>query len=161
MNENLLARRIELFDRMVRGGMLHLVAKDLAKRNPLFKGVSPGAIMRDWGRRKRWIHLIVRSDDETILDQTLGAIRQVGLEAWRVYANTMNMNAKVGALRVILETHVKLIDILQNIGAIKREPSETRVTLSSTPFDADPEMKRLLLEEAAKQRAEKSAAKQV
>jgi hypothetical protein len=168
MKRALLIRRTEVFKRMVKGFSIEAVAKDLIKNNPLYQNLSVSAIVTDWTRRKNWLHLIIRSDDQTILNETLGSVREVAHAGWKIYADSLyedkkkkNFKAQVGALRIVLEANAKLLDILQNIGVIDRVPTETRVTLATTPFEADPEMKRLLLEEAAKQRKEKDAAKQV
>lgn len=134
MNRNLLARRIEVVKRMVRGFTIYAVAEDLTKNNPLFQTVSIAAIVKDWTRRKTWLHLVIRPDDATILDETIGSIREAAAAAWIEYARSTNSSAKVGALRTILEANGKLIDILQGIGAITRAPIEIKAV---GPSDED------------------------
>jgi hypothetical protein len=111
---------------MVRGFSVHAVAEDLTKNNPLFQSVSIAAIVKDWIRRKTWLHLVIRPDDDTILDETIGSIREVAAGAWIEYARSTNSNAKVGALRTVLQANGKLVDILQSIGAITKAPLEIK-----------------------------------
>lgn len=111
---------------MARGFTIHAVAEDLAKNNPLFQNVSIAAIVKDWTRRKTWLHIVIRPDDDTILDETIGSIREAAAAAWMEYARAANSNAKVGALRTVLEANAKLVDILQSIGAITKAPLEIR-----------------------------------
>lgn len=134
MNRNLLARRIEVVKRMVRGFSVHAVAEDLIKHNPLFQNLSISAIVTDWTRRKTWLHLVIRPDDDTILDETIGSIREASAAAWMEYAKAPNSNAKVGALRTILEAKGKLIDIMQSIGAVTKAPIEIKAV---GPSDED------------------------
>lgn len=126
LNRNLLTRRIELVKRMVRGFSVHAVAEDLIKHNPLFQNVSINTIVSDWTRRKIWLHLVIRPDDDTILDETIGSIREAAAAAWIVYGKADNSNAKVGALRAVLEANGKLVDIMQSIGAITKAPIEIK-----------------------------------
>jgi hypothetical protein len=116
-------------------------------------------IIQDWQRRKQWMTQTARLMDPTLLPELLAGMLEVRQSAWTQYATGDNSNAKVGALKVALLTYKEIIEVLQSIGAIERLPTETTLTIASTPFDADPEMKRLLLEAAAKQKAEKDAVK--
>jgi hypothetical protein len=119
---------------MVRGFSIHAVADDLIKHNPLFQNVSINTILSDWTRRKTWLHLVVRPDDDTILDETIGSIREASAAAWMEYAKAPNSNAKIGALRTILEANGKLIDIMQSIGAVTKAPIEIK---AMGPSDED------------------------
>jgi hypothetical protein len=71
------------------------------------------------------------------------------------YAKGDNTAAKVGALRVVEQATKDEIEVLQSIGAVARLPVETTLTIAQTPFDADPEIRKLLAASAAKQKAEK------
>jgi hypothetical protein len=119
---------------MVRGFSIHAVAEDLTKNNPLFQSVSIAAIVKDWTRRKTWLHVVIRPDDDTILDETIGSIREASAAAWYEYARAPNSNAKVGALRTVLEANGKLVDIMQSIGAITKAPIEIKTV---GPSDED------------------------
>jgi hypothetical protein len=107
---------------MVRGFSIHAVADDLTKNNPLFQNTSINTIISDWTRRKTWLYLIIRPDDATILDETIGSIREVAAAAWIEHGRAKSSNEKVGALRTVLEANGRLIDIMQGIGAITRAP---------------------------------------
>ena len=114
-------------------------------------------IEQDWVRRKRWINKLIRLQDPSLFQEIIHNFVQIRRAAWMEYAKGDNSAAKVGALRVIETATKDEIEVLQSIGAVERLPTETTLTIASTPFDADPQMKRLLLEAAAKQRAEKDA----
>jgi hypothetical protein len=68
--------------------------------------------------------MVVRPHDDTILDETIGSIREVAAASWLEYTRATNSNAKVGALRTVLEASGKLIDIMQSIGSITKAPLE-------------------------------------
>jgi hypothetical protein len=69
-----------------------------------------------------------------------------------------NASVRVAALRSIIMGESRVGLLLMKAGIIQVAPQqiESNVTIAGTPFDADPEFRRLLLAESERQRLEKT-----
>lgn len=161
MSENkrdqLLKRRELLLRYKSRG----LTATEACKAVSEELGMPYSSVEQDWVRRKRWINKIVMLQDPSLMQEILHNFQQIRRAAWSEYAKGDNTAAKVGALRVVESATKDEIDVLQSIGAIQRLPTETTLTIAGgLPFEVDPDVKKLLLESAAKQKKEADQASQ-
>lgn len=159
MNAELLDRRETLLRHMVKGARLKDVAEemtknisDLAERE---KRIS--AICKDWERRDSWIENVVRLNDKSYLAELVGGMNEAMRRCWIEYATGDNSNARVGALRTVIDGKTRIGLLLMKAGTIKQAPRqiESTMTIAGTPFDLDPEMRKAILEAAERQRTEK------
>ena len=69
-----------------------------------------------------------------------------------------NASVRVAALRSIIMGESRVGLLLMKAGVIQVAPQqiESNVTIAGTPFDVDPEFRRLLLAESERQRLEKA-----
>jgi hypothetical protein len=67
--------------------------------------VSEGCLWTDWGRRKKWVPIILDlgkySEFTQDMETKLNAVQKA---AWSIYLRAENDNARVGALKVVLES---------------------------------------------------------
>jgi hypothetical protein len=82
--------------------------------------VKPDTIYQDWHRRERWINYVTQLDDPTVINELLQGLRQIIPNAWYEYKQADNTNAKIGALRVLRETYLSIIEVLQSMGKVER-----------------------------------------
>jgi hypothetical protein len=58
------------------------------------------------------------------------------------------------ALKLIEDTNIQVLEILQSVGVVEKKPEEVNLLSLNLGFEADPELKKALLEEAERQRKE-------
>jgi hypothetical protein len=151
--EQLLKRRELLLRYKSRG----LTATETCKAVADELNIEYETVLKDWVRRVRWIDRLLKMQDPTLFQEITHNFTQIRRAAWMEYAKGDNTAAKVGALRVVEQATKDEIEVMQSIGAVARLPVETTLTIAQTPFDADPEIRKLLAASAAKQKAEKDA----
>jgi hypothetical protein len=125
-------------------------------------GVSEKRLYADWERRSKWIPQIVQLQDHTLLHTFLEGARQVLPRAWQIALNADDDFAKLRALTLIKDTNLSMLKILQSIGVIEQKPVQVdqralaiRGQWWHAGFEADPDLKRALVEEATRQRRER------
>jgi hypothetical protein len=125
-------------------------------------GVSEKRLYADWERRGKWISQIVQLQDPTLLHQFLEGARQVLPRAWQIALNADDDFAKLRALALIKDTNLSMPKILQSTGLTELKP--IRVNQRVLPirghwwhigFEADPDLKKILIEEAERQQRER------
>lgn len=124
-------------------------------------GVNEKRLYADWERRGKWISQIVQLQDPTLLHQFLEGARQVLPRAWQIALNADDDFAKLRALTLIKDTNLSMLKILQSIGFIEQKPLRVDQRVLAirgqwwhTGFEADPDLKKALVEEAERQQRE-------
>lgn len=84
-------------------------------------GVSERALWSDWQRRSKWVPLLLDLEKYAgfaeMIGQKLNAVQKA---AWSIYLKASNDNARVGALRTVLEALEFRRDIVQTEGILER-----------------------------------------
>ena len=132
---------------------LKLIVENLEKE---FRATAKN-LYHDWERRRQWIPQVVQLDDPTLLHGFLEGARSVLPKAWLLLQDTENDFVKLGALKLIKDTNIQVLEILQSIGAVEKKPDQLNLLSLNLGFEADPELKRILMEEAERQKREREA----
>jgi hypothetical protein len=158
MNKQLLERRTEMFRQSLTGAPLKLIIEVLKDKY----GANEKRLYADWERRGRWISQIVQLQDPTLLYQFLEGARQVLPRAWQIALNADDDFAKLRALILIKDTNLSMLKILQSIGVLEQKPFQIDQRVLAirgqwwhTGFEADPDLKKILSEEAERQQRER------
>ena len=133
------------------------ITKDM--KDPFAREKEIKAIRMDWYRRERWLPYIVELNKGTLLRESIGRLEEAGSRAWVEHFNSDNPPAtRVGALRTIIMSERIKIFTFMKVGLIDVVPEKiyATMTIPGTPFSLDPELKKALLEETARQRQEKA-----
>jgi len=97
---SVLKRRVEMLDAVSTGLHPSAVVAQLAGKY----GVSERWLWSDWQRRAKWVPLVLGlekyAEFADVVGQRLNAVQKA---AWTIYLNASNDNARVGALRTVLE----------------------------------------------------------
>jgi hypothetical protein len=97
----LLKRRVEMLDAVSTGLHPAPVVGQLAEKY----GVSERTLWSDWERRAKWVPVLLKlekfGDFAEMIEQKLNAVQKA---AWSIYLKADNDNARVGALRVVLDS---------------------------------------------------------
>jgi hypothetical protein len=117
LNLKNLKRRVEMLDAVSTGLHPSAVIAQLAEKYDL----SEKALWSDWERRSKWVPILLTlekyADFSNMLGQKLNAVQKV---AWTIYLKASNDNARVGALRTVLEALEIHRDIVQTQDFIDR-----------------------------------------
>jgi hypothetical protein len=117
---------------------------------------NSNVLYRDWHRRQKWIPQVVQLDDPTLLHMFLEGAKSVLPKTWLLLQETKNPFVKLGALKLIKDTNLEVLEILQSVGAVEKKPAELNLFSVGLGFEADPELKKALLEEAERQRKQQN-----
>jgi len=97
----LLKRRVEMLDDVTKGFHLSTVITQLAEK---YK-VSEACLYKDWERRGQWMPIVMGLDKfaefTDIIESKLNAVQRA---AWALYTRADNDSARVGALKVVLDS---------------------------------------------------------
>jgi hypothetical protein len=97
----LLKRRAEMLDTVSKGFHPSTVISQIAEKYH----VTEKCVWNDWGRRKKWVPVLLDlekySEFAQIVESKLNAVQKA---AWSIYLRAGNDNARVGALKVVLES---------------------------------------------------------
>jgi TRAP-type mannitol/chloroaromatic compound transport system substrate-binding protein len=113
----LLKRRAEMLDAVSTGLHPSAVVGQLAGKY----GVSERCLWSDWQRRAKWVPLLLNLEKYAgfadMVERKLNAVQKA---AWSIYLKASNDNARVGALRVVLEALEVHGEIVQTAEVIER-----------------------------------------
>jgi hypothetical protein len=118
VDKALLDRRTEMLQQDAKGIPLKLIVQDLSPKY----NRSEKQMYSDWERRKKWIPQIVQLNDPTLVHKFLEGARSVLPKAWLLLQDTENDFVKLGALKLIKDTNIQVLEILQSIGAVEKKP---------------------------------------
>ena len=129
MDLKLLKRRVEMLDAVSTGLHPSAVVGQLAEKY----GVSERCLWSNWERRAKWVPVLLElekyGDFADVIEQKLNAVQKA---AWSIYLQADNDNARVGALKVVLdclEVHSDVVlsrDILERLERVE-ELAEKKV----------------------------------
>ena len=151
MDRQLLERRTKMLQQHLMGIPLKLIVENLEKE---FDATSKN-LYHDWERRRHWIPQVVQLDDPTLLHGFLEGARSVLPKAWLLLQDTENDFVKLGVLKLIKDTNIQVLEILQTVGVVEKKPEQVNLLSLNLGFEADPDLKKALLEEAERQRKER------
>jgi hypothetical protein len=84
-------------------------------------GVGERCLWSDWQRRAKWVPLVLGlekyAEFADVVGQRLNAVQKA---AWTIYLNASNDNARVGALRTVLEALEIHSEIVQTGEIVER-----------------------------------------
>jgi len=113
----ILRRRAEMLDAVSTGLHPSVVITQLAAKYE----VSERALWSDWQRREKWVPMLLNLEKYAgfteMIEQKLNAVQKA---AWSIYLKASNDNARVGALRAVLNALEIHTDIVQTQGIIDR-----------------------------------------
>jgi len=84
--------------------------------------VEEKLLYNDWGHRNNWIPQVVQLNDPTLLHKLLEGARSVLPKAWLLHQEAENDFVKLGALKLIKDTNLQVLEILQSIGVVEKKP---------------------------------------
>jgi hypothetical protein len=117
LNLKILKRRAEMLDAVSTGLHPSAVVTQLAEKY----GVTERCLCSDWQRREKWVPVLLNLERYAgfaeIVEQKLNAVQKA---AWSIYLKASNDNARVGALRTVLEALEIHRDIIQTRDVIER-----------------------------------------
>lgn len=158
--ETRLEIRMQIIQKAAKGQSIMSIGRDLAKTYGS-QGVTCISVMRDWHRRDRWLPVVLKlTKPDAALNSLLAQLETATREAWVVYGlakQKKNLNAAVGAISQVAKISQATIELLQSLGKLTKAQDELMLTINTTPFDADPQMKQLLIDAATKQKLDKDA----
>lgn len=111
-------RRTEMLRQHLKGIPLKLILEDLSQKY----NAKETKLRRDWDRRQKWIPQIIQLDDPTLLHRCLEGAREIIFDAWRLAKNSDNEFVQLGALKLIKDTNLALLERLESAGVIQRAP---------------------------------------
>jgi len=130
LNLKILKRRAEMLDAVSTGLHPSAVVAQLAEKY----GVTERALWSDWQRREKWVPVLLNlekyAEFTDVIEQKLGAVQKA---AWSIYLKASNDNARVGALRTILEAleiHRDIVqtrDIIDRLGKLEESAQKEKV----------------------------------
>jgi hypothetical protein len=147
LDKKILERRTQMLRLSLMGIPLDMIIEKLLADY----GGEEKRLYTDWERRRQWIPHIVQLEDPTLLHKFLEGARIVLPKAWLLAEDSKNGFVKLGALKLIKDTNLEILKILQSVGAVEKKPTQVNV-MAIEGFEADPELKRALVEEAERQR---------
>jgi hypothetical protein len=117
LNLKILKRRVEMLDAVSTGLNPSSVITQLAEKYD----VAERALWSDWERRAKWVPVLLEleryAEFAEVLGQKLNAVQKA---AWSVYLKASNDNARVGALKTVLESLEIHRDLVQTQDFIER-----------------------------------------
>lgn len=116
MNQQLLARRTKMLNYVSKGIPLQVIVNDLAAEYER----KPATIYKDFEKMATWAPQILTLKDDKLAYALVNNIKQVIPNAWYEYKQADNSNAKIGALRLIMEATLKLAQLLQSLGKMEK-----------------------------------------
>lgn len=116
MNEQLLERRTKMLNHISKGIPLQIIVNDLCVE---FKR-KPSTIYKDFQRMAVWAPQILTLKDDRLAYSLVNNMKLIIPNAWHEYQTADNSNAKIGALRLIMEATLKLAQLLQSLGKMEK-----------------------------------------
>jgi len=133
MQQQLLIRRTKMLDYISKGIPLHTIVNDLAVA---FER-KPATIYKDFENMAHWAPQILTLRDDKLAYSLVNNIKQVIPNAWYEYKQADNSNAKIGALRLIMEATLKLAQLLQSLGKMEKVTEAIRFEVKWLDDESD------------------------
>lgn len=130
-------------------------------------GLTPAALERDWGRRDKWIPILVEIQEPEVDIASslmkLTAIQHAAWETYRAARKANNHNAMVGALEKLTRLAVREVEVKQSLGVLAKEPDRLDAMITTSgpmPWNDIPEVKVAVQKIRERLKAEKAANKE-
>lgn len=121
----LLERRTRMLTLKAQGVPLKTIIQDLSQEQEC----TPQALYTDWRKRELWATDVAQLDDPILLGELIQGLKQVIPNAWYEYKTNPNPSVKLGALKLVKETYVTLIEVLQSVGRLTKVPEALNIGL--------------------------------
>lgn len=118
MRKELLERRTEMWRLHLKGIELPDIVNSISEKF----AVDADSLSRDWRRREKWISQIIQLNDPTLLHTCLDGARAILQKAWLLALESDNDFVRLGALRLIKDTNLSLLERLESAGIVQRAP---------------------------------------
>jgi hypothetical protein len=126
-------------------------------------GTKEKQLYCDWERRRKWIPQIVQLDNPALLHEHLQGVLDEIPKLWVIAEGKTEDGNKylyrardrLEAFREIKDIRFRVLEILQSVGAVEKKPEQVNMLSLNVGFEADPDLKRILVEEAERQRKER------
>jgi hypothetical protein len=86
-------------------------------------------LYHDWEHRNKWIPQIVQLDDPTLLHKFLEGAKSILPKTWLLFQDTDNPFVKLGALKLIKDTNLGVLDVLQSLGKIAKVAEKVEIEI--------------------------------
>lgn len=101
MDNEILKRRAEMLDTVCKGFHPAAVISQLSEKYH----VSESCLWSDWKRREKWVPIVLGLEQYSgfaqVIESKLNAVQKA---AWSIYLRSGNDNARVGALKIVLDS---------------------------------------------------------
>ena len=133
MQINLYYRRKDMLRFHSRGLKLSDYIEQLAQKHKC----SKRALRADFSRRNKWLPQILLLDDtKGLVNELMLTLHEVRAAAWRVFHESDNDSARVGALKLLGESVFRQIEVMQSLGDLEKVPEKRESVLSVDPDKA-------------------------
>jgi hypothetical protein len=142
------------------GAQLKAIVENLHEKY----GTKEKQLYTDWERRGKWIPQIVQLNDPTLLHLHSQGILDLIPQLFLIAEGKTDDGEKylyrardrLEAFKEIKDIRFRILEILQTVGVIEKKPTQLNLVSVGLGFEADPELKRALLEEAERQRKQQN-----
>jgi len=94
---------------------------------------SRSTVYRDLDAIEEEVETLQRGKITEFLRDLLATFETVNTELWGLYHQNEQPSLKLGALAEVTRTNVKMVDVLQQVGALDRAAEELHVTSDGSP----------------------------
>ncbi len=124
---DLVKRRKELAERIIKGETLEEVAMDLADKYD--KNIN--TIKHDWYDRDEWLDELLGIDNPKVVVQDIFREQEmIRDELWELVAHGDNDSVRKGALKELMNLNDNIIETYQSLGEIDKEPDKQEIEMS-------------------------------
>ena len=129
-------RRKELATRVIKGEIAAEVAEDIADKY----GVTAQRIKNDWSHRDEWLDEVFDMEDpEQMVEDILAEEILIREHLWDLVENSENDNARKGALKELKNLNSEIVELMQSLGRVEKEPDKQEVEVSGDKFSINVE----------------------
>jgi len=158
VDKALLERRTDMLHKHLMGAPLKAIVANLSEKYD----ATEKQLYTDWERRRKWIPQIVQLNDPALLHEHMQGILDEIPQLWLIAAGKTDDEKKylyrtrdrLEAFKEIKDIRFRVLEILQTIGVIEKKPQQVNLLSLNIGFEADPDLKKALLEEAERQKKE-------
>jgi hypothetical protein len=98
---------------------------------------SRRALEQDFSRRREWIPKILLLDNsENLVNELMLTLHEARNAAWRVFHESDNDSARVGALKLLNESIFRQIESMQSLGEVQQVTQKIEGVISVNPDEA-------------------------
>jgi len=109
MDQKLYERRVDSLKLHSRGVKPSIFSQELSQ----LYHVSPETVWHDWNRRQTWLPVVANmKDPELVMAECLIENREVKQAAWKLYMTGDNDNARVAALKIVLDANDRILQLV-------------------------------------------------